>query len=148
MISCGFLSWIYMRLTLTYVVGSVPQHSTWTNKSEQKNSTQCLQWHFFWCLHCLEYTKNIVQGDTKKPVIAKSRMASGILFGSTRDFSHIRSGLCSRHAQSVKSVQQKLFVSLAHKNVLYMSSPALQAHLDPAGKVLDDPPALNNFWNN
>jgi len=23
-----------------------------------------------------------------------------------------------------------------------MSSPALQAHLDPAGKVLDDPPAL------
>ena len=23
-----------------------------------------------------------------------------------------------------------------------MSSPALQAHLDPAGKVLDDPPAF------
>ena len=28
------------------------------------------------------------------------------------------------------------------KNVLQMSSPALQAHLDPAGKVLDDPPAF------
>jgi len=26
------------------------------------------------------------------------------------------------------------------KNVLQMSSPALQAHLDPAGKVLDDTP--------
>ena len=28
------------------------------------------------------------------------------------------------------------------KNVLQMSSPALKAHLDPAGKVLDDPPAF------
>ena len=28
------------------------------------------------------------------------------------------------------------------KNVFQMSSPALEAHLDPAGKVLDDPPAF------
>jgi len=28
------------------------------------------------------------------------------------------------------------------KNVLQMSSPALQARLDPASKVLDDPPAF------
>jgi len=28
------------------------------------------------------------------------------------------------------------------KNVLQMSSPTLQAHLDPAGKILDDPPAF------
>ena len=28
------------------------------------------------------------------------------------------------------------------KNVLQMSSPALQAHLGPVGKVLDDPPAF------
>jgi len=37
-------------------------------------------------------------------------------------------------------VPQKLFVSLALKNVLQMSSPALQAHLDQAGKGLDDLP--------
>ena len=55
----------------------------------------------------------------------------------TQNFSYNRSSLCSRHLQSFKSVLQKLFVSLA----LQMSSLALQAHLDPAGKVLNDPPA-------
>jgi len=64
------------------------------------------------------------------------------LFKLTQNFSYIRSSLCSRHLQSFKSVLQKLFVSLALKNVLQMNSPALQAHMDPAGKLLDDPPAF------
>jgi len=55
----------------------------------------------------------------------------------TQNFSYVKSNLCSRHLQSFKSVLQKL-----SKNVLQMSSPALQAHLDPVGKALDDPPAL------
>ena len=83
-----------------------------------------------------------VQGDTKKTVITKNRITSKILFRLTQNFSYIRSSLFSRHLQSFKSVLQKVFVSLALKNVLQMSSPALQAHLDPAGKVLDDSPAF------
>jgi len=81
-----------------------------------------------------------IQGDTKKTVITKNRITSKILFRLTQNY--IRASLCSRHLQSFKSVIQKLFVSLPHKNVLQISSPALQAHLDPAGKVLDDPPAF------
>ena len=83
-----------------------------------------------------------VQGDTKKTVITKNRITSKMLFRLTQNFSYIWSRLCSRHLQSFKSVLQKLFVSLALKNVLQLSSPALQAHLDPVGKVLDDPPAF------
>ena len=74
----------------------------------------------------------------KKPVITKNRITSKILFRLTQNFSYIRSSLCSRHLQSFKN-------SLLHwrsKNVLQMSSPALQAHLDPAGKVFDDPSAF------
>ena len=78
----------------------------------------------------------------KKTVINKNRITSKILFRLTQSFSYIRSSLCSRHLQSFRPVLQKIFVSLVVKNVLQMSSPALQAHLDPAGKVLDDPPAF------
>jgi len=84
----------------------------------------------------------LLQGDTKKTVITKNRITSKILFRLTQNFSYIRSSLCSGHIQSFKSVLQNLFVSLALKNVLQMSSPALQAHLYPAGKVLDDPPTF------
>jgi len=49
---------------------------------------------------------------------------------------------CSRHLQSFKSVLQKLFVSLALKKCAPNEPPALQAHLDLAGKVLDDPPTF------
>jgi len=79
-------------------------------------------------------------GWHKKTVIAKNQVTSRILFRLTQNFSYIRSSLCSRHLQSFKSVLQKLFVLLALKKVLQMSSLALQAHLDLAGKVLDDPP--------
>jgi len=82
----------------------------------------------------------------KKTVITNNRITSKILFRLTQNFSYIRSSLCSRHLHSFKSVLQKLFVSQALKNVLQMSSPVLQAHLDPGGKVLDDPPALL-LWN-
>ena len=78
----------------------------------------------------------------KNTDITKNRITSKILFRLTQNFSYIRSSLCSKHLQSFKSVLQKLFVSLALKNVLQMSSAALQAHLDPAGKVLDDSPAF------
>ena len=81
-----------------------------------------------------------LQGWHKKTVITKNRITSKILFRLIQNFSYIRSSLCSRHLQSFKSVS--LFASLALKNVLQMSSPALQAHLDPAGKVIDDPPAF------
>ena len=80
---------------------------------------------------------SISTGWHKKTVITKNRIASKILFRLTQNFSYIRSSLCSRHLQSFKSVLQKLFVSLTLKKVLQMSSRALQAHLDPAGKVLD-----------
>jgi len=57
----------------------------------------------------------LVQGDTKKTVITKSRITSKILFRLTQNFSYIRPSLCSRHLQSFKPVLQKLFVSLALK---------------------------------
>ena len=75
-------------------------------------------------------------------VITKNRITSKILLRLTQNFSYNRSSLCSRHLQSFKSVLQKLFVLLALKNVLQMSSPVLQAHLDPVGSVLDDPHAF------
>ena len=56
-----------------------------------------------------------IQGDTKKTVITKNRITSKISFRLTQTFRYIRSGLCSRHLQSFKSVLQKLFVSLALK---------------------------------
>ena len=81
-------------------------------------------------------------GWHKKTVITKNRITSKILFRLTQNFSYIRSSLCSRHLRSFKSVLQKLFVSLALKNVLQLSSLALQTHLNPAGKVIDDPSAI------
>ena len=77
----------------------------------------------------------------KITVITKNRTTSKILFRLTQNFSYIRSSLCSRHLQSFKSVLQKLCFNGAQK-MLQMNSPALQAHLDPADKVLDDPPAF------
>ena len=92
--------------------------------------------------YLLDMFKFMYRVTQKKTVITKTRITSIILFRSTQNFSYIRSSLCSKHLQNFKSVQQKLFVSRALQNVLQMSSPALQAHLDPAGKVLDDPPAF------
>jgi len=69
---------------------------------------------------------------TQKKVITKNRITSKILFRLTQNFSYIRSSLCSRYLQSFTSVLQKLFASLALKNVLQMNSLALQAYLDPA----------------
>ena len=65
-------------------------------------------------------TENVLQGDTKKTVIAKNRIPSKILFRMTQNFSYIRSSLCSRHLQSFKSVLQKLFVSLALKKMCFI----------------------------
>jgi len=79
---------------------------------------------------------------TKKTIITKNRITSEIVFRLTQNVSYLWSRLCSRHLQSFKSVLQKLFVSLALKNVLQMSFTALQAHLDLAGEILDDPPAF------
>ena len=93
------------------------------------------------CSCCISSPQRLFKGDTKKTVITKNRMTSTILFRLTQNLSYIKSSLFSRHLQSFKSVIQKLFVSLALKNVFQMSSPALQAQLDP-GKVLDDPPAF------
>ena len=80
----------------------------------------------------------ILQGDTKKTVITKNRITSKILFRLTKNFSYIRSSLCSRHLQSFKSVLQKLFVSLALKNVL----PGAAGTFGSGGQSLDDPPAF------
>jgi len=95
----------------------------------------------FWCtLGCTVHTSWRVltcRVTQKKMVITKNRITSKILFRLTQKLSYIRSSLCSRHLQSFKSVLQKLFVSLALKKCAPMSSPALQAHLDPAGKVLN-----------
>ena len=74
----------------------------------------------------------------KKTVITKNRITSKILYRLTQNSSYIRSSLCSRHLQKFKSVLQKLCFTVAQK----MSSPTLQAHLDPRGKVHDDPPAF------
>ena len=65
---------------------------------------------------------------TQITVITKNRITSTVAFRLTQNFSYIRSSLCSRHLQSFKSVLQKLF-HWRSKNVLQMSSPALQAHL-------------------
>ena len=81
-------------------------------------------------------------GWQKKTLITDHRITSKISFRLTQNFSYIRSSLCSRHLQSFKSLLQKLFVSLALKKCVPDELPALQAHLDPAGKVLDDPPAF------
>ena len=91
---------------------------------------------------CLFHTPVCIQGDKQETVVTKNQVTSKILFRLTQNFIYIRSSLCSRHLQSFKCVLKKLFVSLALKYVLQMSSPALQAHLDPPGKVLDDPPAF------
>ena len=82
-----------------------------------------------------------IQGDTKNGHNQKSNNFQTFIQIDTKLQLH-----------QVKPVQQtspksqvcitKLFVSLALKNVLQMSSPALQAHLDPSGKVLDDTPAF------
>ena len=81
-----------------------------------------------------------IQGDTKKTVITKNRITSKISFRLTQTFRYIRSGLCSRHLQSSSLYYKNSLFDWHSKNVLQMSSPSLQAHLDPAGKVLDDPP--------
>ena len=78
-----------------------------------------------------------IQGDTKNGYHQKSNNFQN-LFKLTQNFSYLRSSMCSKHLQSFKFVRQKLLVSLALKNVLQMSSPTLQAHLDPVGKVFDD----------
>ena len=78
----------------------------------------------------------------KKMVMTKNRITSKILFRFTQNFSYIRSSLCSKHLQSFKFVLQNSLFHWRSKNVLQMSSSALQVHLDPAGKVLDDLPAF------
>jgi len=110
--------WLTICVLLCCVIASV----IWTTSPQQK-------------LLLLYYKYRV----TQKKVITKNRITSKNLFRLTQNFIYIRSSLCSR----VSSLYYKN--SLFHwrsKNVLQMSSPALQAHLDPAGKVLDDPPAF------
>jgi len=60
---------------------------------------------------------------TQKTVITKNRITSKFFFRLTQNFSYIRSSLCSRHLQSFKSVLEKLFVSLALKNMCSKWAP-------------------------
>ena len=76
----------------------------------------------------------------KKIVITKNRKTSKIFFRWTQHISYTRSSLFSRHLQCFKSVLQNLLVSLALKKCAPNQHPALQSHLDPACKVLEDPP--------
>ena len=84
-----------------------------------------------------------VQGDTKTTVITKNRITSKVLFRLTQNFSYIRSSLCIADISKISSLYYKnSFFPWRSKNVVQMTSPALEACLDPAGKVLDDPPAF------
>ena len=79
---------------------------------------------------------------TQKKVITKNRITSKILFRLTQNFSYIRSSKPVQHSSPKFQVctTKTLCFTGTQKNVLLMSSPTLQAHLDPAGKLLDDPP--------
>jgi len=75
-------------------------------------------------------------------VITENRITSKLLFILTQNFSYIRSSLCSRHLQISSMYYKNSLFHWRSKDVLQMSSTAQQAHLDPAGKVLDNPPAF------
>ena len=83
-----------------------------------------------------------ITGWHKKTVITKNRITSKILFIWHKPSATLGQA-CVADISKVSSLYYKN--TLFHwrsKNVLQMSSPALQAHLDPAGKVLYDPPAF------
>ena len=88
----------------------------------------------------------LLQGDTKNTVITKNRITSNFYLDWQKTSATLGQA-CVADMSKVLSLYYKN--SLFHwrsKNVLQMSSTVLQAHLDPAGKVLDDPPAFLP-WN-
>jgi len=79
---------------------------------------------------------------TQKTVITKNWITSKILFRLTQNFSTLGQA-CVADISKVSSLYYKNYLfHWRSKNVLQMSAPALQAHLDLARKVLDDPPAF------
>ena len=105
-----------------------------------KNAVVFLNQVYFSWMRYAQWRKST--GWHKNTVITKNRITSKIAFRLTQNSSYIRSSLCSRHLQSFKSLLKNSLFHWRSKNVLHMSSPALQAHLDPTGKVLDDPPTF------
>ena len=91
----------------------------------------------------MKYLRQI-QGDTKKTVITQIQITFKILFRLTQNFSYCTLGkACVADISKVSSLYYKNYLfHWRSKNVLQMRSPALQAHLDSTGKVLDDLPAF------
>ena len=98
--------------------------------------------------HSLHYTHSllrhnlccVIQGDTKKDGHHQnSNNFQSFIYIDTKFQQHLVTS-CVADNLKISSLYYK--TSLFHwrsKNVLEMSSPALQALLDPAGKIFDDP---------
>ena len=85
-------------------------------------------------------------GWHKKTIITKNRITSKILFRLTQNLATLGQACVADICKVSNWYYKNSLFHWRSKNVLQMSSQALQAHLDPAGEALDDPPTFLP-WN-
>ena len=128
-----YLKWKINSLpSHTYINGYIVHmwNSIWNNKVycwdplHLESASACSS------CHCSQLLKNTYRVTQKKTEITKSLITPEMLFSLKQKLSWIMYNLCSQHLQSLKSVQQKLFVLQTLKDMFQMRPLALKADLD------------------